>query len=565
MRPNIQDSRCLPCVSLTLALVLAAAPVASQTAAPAPKPVLVDPQGKWGTPCQHVVTPGTFPQKECPVGPLFNQSSFLNPPSPQKNDRIFKALHLALIPQPEANAGLVIGYDSQDQSGNWSQRWTILDPSTDPPTVLWNDELVIQGAGTGNLFCSGHAWTPDGRLFVAGGTTKYGRPFGGATLLLMFDPADPAKPYGDWTILSTELATNRWYPTVTLQADGKMMVSGGTHDQNAKNNYELFDPLAMAASPLYQGPSGSASFGNYPRLHVLSDGWVFVSSPKTSTAKVDAVNNPGGAWTAMASSSVFRHDGASILFPRNFGNEDEVWILGGSQGQFHATVHETVESILPKQSSATWQGEASMTRPRVHLNAVLLPDKTVLVIGGNTVDENGNKIFWKDAEWYSQGTWYRLVAGDSVRDYHSTAVLLPDGNVLSAGGDARDWDYQLFSPPYFDNDLARPTNVTLSSHQLGYLANGAGPYSATYSPGDLKLRRVVLLPAGSTTHHSDMGQRLVDLELLDEAVGSVQFNPPYNQCASPNPTHSCAPPGYYMLFLVADNGTPSVGQFVHVQ
>ncbi len=62
---------------------------------------------------------------------------------------------------------------------------------------------------------------------------------------------------------------------------------------------------------------------------------------------------------------------------------------------------------------------------------------------------------------------------------------------------------------------------------------------------------------GSTTHHSDMGQRYVDLPIASQIPGSVTFFPPYNSCAAPNPYNFCAPPGYYMLFLITDQGVPS--------
>ncbi len=531
--------------------------------------VNLPPQGSWLTPCQNPLMVGGNPTKACPTGPLWAQSGFANLPLVGQNDRVFKALHLALIPQPADKAGLVLGFDSQSQSGNWSQRWVILNPATNPPTVLWNDEFIIPDQGVGNLFCSGHAWMPDGRLFVAGGTSQYGSPFGGAKLALVFDPADPSTPYGNWTVLDQGLEANRWYPTVNRLPDGKMMVLGGTHAGGAQNSYEVYDPITglwdtSGGSQILPGPLGSASVGNYPRLHTLSDGYAFVSGPKTSKAKVRHTSLPG-SWINLPQSSVVRHDGASILFPRNFGNQDKVWILGGASGG-HSNVHQTVESVLPK-GAGTWGAAPSMKRKRVHLNAVLLPDKSVLVVGGNDTDAAGNPILWRDAEWYSRNQWFQLLPGDSGRDYHSSAALLPNGNVLSAGGDRRDWDYQVLRPPYFDRNRRRPKNVTLSSSQLHYLSAGGGPYTATFNalPDARSILRAVLLAPASTTHHSDMGQRFVDLEILSKSANSVTFNSPFNSCLSPNSTHSCATPGYYMLFLVTDQGVPSVGRFVHLK
>ena len=65
----------------------------------------------------------------------------------------------------------------------------------------------------------------------------------------------------------------------------------------------------------------------------------------------------------------------------------------------------------------------------------------------------------------NSGTWTTLAAQRQTRQYHSTALLLPDGRVLSAGGglcgtcDAVGYlakDAEVFSPPYlFDDTGAR--------------------------------------------------------------------------------------------------------------
>ncbi len=290
--------------------------------------VSAQPTGTWGTPRQHDVS----------VAP-----GFLHAPPTGGMGQRFKALHIALIPQPSANAGLVIGWDSQDQNGSggwWYQRWTVLDPSTDPPTILWNDELYIPGAGSGDLFCSGHAWTSDGRLFVAGGTSFYpnvgGGPFEGAKIALMFDPTPTGlEPYGRWSLLAP-MAKDRWYPTVTLDGNGMMVVTGGSHLGGGENTYEVYDPATntwqtdpATGNSFFPGPTGGAQLHNFRRMHVLSEGELFMSGPQTQAARVDH-NLAPGVWTLTGQSSVHRHDGASILFPFPFNVPDVVVILGGS-------------------------------------------------------------------------------------------------------------------------------------------------------------------------------------------------------------------------------------------
>jgi hypothetical protein len=499
------------------------------------------------------------------VGP-----GFINPPPTGANGQRFKALHLAVIPQPASRAGLVIGWDSQSQTGSangWYQRWTVLDPSTDPPTVLWNDEIFIPGIGAGDLFCSGHTWTLDGRLVVAGGTSFYGTPFSGASHLLIYDPTPTGlAPYGTW-FLASPMAKNRWYPTVTALGDGNIMVSGGTHMAGAENTYEVYDPRtdvwqtnSGTGNKWFPGPTGGASFGNYPRMHVLSDGKIVKTGPQPQAARVDHLAAPG-AWQNLGVASVNRHDGASVLFPMPFGQQDAAYILGGGLG--HTTAHASTEFTFPKQAAPTWTLGPAMTRARIHLNTVILPDATLISVGGNDV----GPTFWKDVDWLSGSGWTRLVAGASVRDYHSTAALLPDARVLSAGGDNRDWDYQLFFPTYFDLNRPRPTNVTLSTTNLGYSIDGTPPHTATFTglPSGVTVSKVVLMAPASTTHHSDMHQRYVELPINSQSAGTLTFFAPWDRCVQANPLHSCAPPGYYMLFLVTSQGMPSRAVWVHLQ
>lgn len=542
-RPRPLPAR--PAALVAILVVLAAS--GTVAAAKVVVPVVPAPQGAWGVPIQHNVT----------VGP-----GFIHVPNPGPNGRLFKTLHLAVIPRPAANAGLVVGWDSQSQTGSaggWYQRWTVLDPSTDPPTVLWNDELYIPGIGEGDLFCSGHTWTSDGRLVVAGGTSFYGTPFSGATHVLIYDPTPTGlNPYGTWS-LASPMAKNRWYPTVTLLGDGNVMVTGGTHNSGVENTYEVYDPRTdtwqvdpNTGNPWFPGPSPGPTLGNYRRMHVVSDGTVVMTGPQQQAAKVDHLNNPG-VWQLLGASSVQRHDGASVLFPVAFNQQDIALILGGGVG--HTTAHATTEYTFPKQAAPVWSAGPTMNKKRIHLNTVVLPDATLLSVAGNDV----GPAFWKDAEWLSGSTWHPLVAGASVRDYHSTAALLPNGTVLSAGGDNRDWDYQLFYPPYFDRNLPRPSNVTVSTTTLGYAVDGVGPYTATFSalPSGVSVANVVLMAPASTTHHSDMHQRYADLLINAQTSTSVTFYPPWDRCVAPNPFHSCAPPGYYMLFLVTNQGMPS--------
>ena len=68
--------------------------------------------------------------------------------------------------------------------------------------------------------------------------------------------------------------------------------------------------------------------------------------------------------------------------------------------------------------------------------------------------------------------------------------------------------------------------------------------------------KVVLIRPTAITHHTNSEQRYV---LLDRGPsGTDQL-----QAAAPN-NANLAPPGYYMLFIVNGDGTPSVAKFVRL-
>jgi len=148
------------------------------------------------------------------------------------------------------------------------------------------------------------------------------------------------------------------------------------------------------------------------------------------------------------------------------------------------------------------------------------------------------------------------------RLYHSTALLLPDGSVVAAGGNPDggthvEWDndpkeemrLEIFRPPYFFKG-ARPT-ITAAPAQCTH-----GETLQITSPQFANIRSASLMRNCVTTHSFDGSQRLVDLEVIGRNRGTVSANVPQN----PN----LAPPGWYMLSLVDNHGIPSVAKWIRL-
>src|SRR5438105_15593520 len=104
-----------------------------------------------------------------------------------------------------------------------------------------------------------------------------------------------------------------------------------------------------------------------------------------------------------------------------------------------------------------------MPEPRTNMNSVLLPDGTILVVGGNAVDQFTTPYLQSLLYDPTNDTWTPLVSQTLRRAYHSTAVLLPDGRVLSAGDNgpapaAGQDNEELYYPPYLFR-ASRPSIV----------------------------------------------------------------------------------------------------------
>jgi hypothetical protein len=143
-----------------------------------------------------------------------------------------------------------------------------------------------------------------------------------------------------------------------------------------------------------------------------------------------------------------------------------------------------------------------------------------------------------------------MAAQAAPRIYHSTAVLLPDGRVLSAG--QNDGTFQttaeIYSPPY----LFRGSRPTIAS------APQRVRYDTSFSietPDAAEIARIALVRPGSVTHSVNFDQRYVELEFTT-GTGTLSARAPR--------TSSIAPPGVYMLFVIDVDGTPSVASWVKV-
>jgi hypothetical protein len=157
--------------------------------------------------------------------------------------------------------------------------------------------------------------------------------------------------------------------------------------------------------------------------------------------------------------------------------------------------------------------------------------------------------------------WELGPAQQKFRAYHSVALMLPDGSVLSAGDDY--WSpsntpdptlgedtAEVYKPPYLFSQTPRPRIVSAPQTLL------TGDRFRV-AVADRQATRAVLMAPGAVTHGNDMNQRHVELQVVGSDAGGIDLVAP--------PSTAVAPPGWYMLFVLDANGTPSVARWVQVK
>jgi hypothetical protein len=441
-------------------------------------------------------------------------------------------VHVALLPN-----GKVFAYDSIGDKATETYpvqdhtRATVWDPATGTQTAINVD--------TGyNIFCSGLAHLVDGRLFIAGGNKD--QELNGIIQTHLFDPVTNL-----WS-LGPNMASGRWYPTVTPLNNGEMLITSG----------RVATPeVRTLAGGLRSLSTASLGLPLYPWMDVAPNGLAFYSGPDQTLRTLDTTGT--GTWQALGQRDTINRDyGGHALF-----DVGKMLVAGGGPSTKDARVVD-LNGATPQVSTT-----APMAYGRRQHNLTVLADGTVLATGGNSsgaglVDLKAG--VYPAEQWNpATGQWRTLAAMQITRQYHSTALLLPDGRVLSSGGgicgtcDQVGYlakNAEIFSPPYLfqaDGTLAPRPAIGAAPAATSY---GSAMEIATGNPPSI--RKVALVRLGAVTHSDNMEQRYIPLAFTAGAT-SITATAPANA--------NVAPPGFYMLFIIDANGVPSIARMVSVQ
>jgi hypothetical protein len=298
------------------------------------------------------------------------------------------------------------------------------------------------------------------------------------------------------------------------------------------------------------GAASDAAFGtvawnwSYPRAFVAPNGKVLVLGNQRNMFYLDPADN--GTITQLTQQTpvagnpklpALMYAPGKILSVRN---QQKVILVDVNGGQPVITTSQDIDQV------------------RLYSNATVLADGKVLVTGGSAVANQLIGVAYAATIWNpATGQWTPGASAVKPRLYHSVALLLPDGSVLTGAGGApgpvKNLNMEIYYPPYLFGAsgqlAARPWIVNGDS--LLYVNQ---QFAVTVGSAD-PIIRVTLVRTGSATHAFNPDQRFLELGFTQNGQTlAVQLPANVNVLV----------PGYYLLFVFNRAGVPSVARIVHV-
>ena len=453
------------------------------------------------------------------------------------------AIHSAVMASGDlVTYGTPVGADVQQATvyDNWS-------PATD--THMQSGPLGV------NSFCSVASHAPDGTLFVVGGNTEYASGnYNAATRQFVRQP---------------DLSQPRWYASMVRMPDDRMIIIGGQKPYAGVTPPETdvaSTPEIYTAGQGWRTLPGATDVGLYgsaqgrwwyPKTFLAPDGTLFGISReklwKLNPAGIGAVSQIGTVTTSNVGAS-----GGAVMFAPG-----RILLVGGGQrtntdptvGSAEASVID-INGVAPQVTQT-----GSMAKGRNWLNATVLPNGEVFVNGGTGSGMATNAVYESEIWNPATGTWRTAASARRIRTYHSSAVLLPNGSVFTAGGGASgpeaNFNAEMYYPPY----LFTRSNGTVTwadrpefRSVQGRIAYGA---EALFDMKDARsIQSVSLTTLGSSTHSFMADQRRVPLS-FSQSGDQLSITFPVS------PT--LAAPGFYLLHAVDGSGVPTPSQIIELR
>ena len=387
------------------------------------------------------------------------------------------------------------------------------------------------------------------------------------------------------------LNESRWYPTlVGLEDGGVLAVSGlDEHGQVLDGENEVYDPETRTWE---DRPELNRYFPTYPALFRLADGHrLFYSGSNTGYGPAEEGRQPGiwdlddNSWTdvpGLRDPGLNETSSSFLLAP---AQDQRVGIVGGGGvgDSEDSTARFDVVDLTESEPHYSPAG-TDYPSPARYISAVTLPDDATLLTGGSVGYRGNSQSDLHLTTMYDPHSGHLAEAAPNEvgRNYHSTALLLPDGRVMTMGSDP------LFSDE--DNTIPGKFETRIEIYSPPYLFAGDRP-EVTDAPDEVtrgssfpvttdgEVAEARLMRPSAVTHQTDTEQRSIALDVRPASCPETQTGEPAAEQPADCPDGCCGsgsyelgvpeeegltPNGWYMLVVVDDKGVPSPARWVHV-
>jgi hypothetical protein len=317
-----------------------------------------------------------------------------------------------------------------------------------------------------------------------------------------------------------------------------------------------------------QGPV--RGFPTYPATFLTENGELFFTGSNSGYGPATAAWRTPGFWNIYTNKFTpvpgipdpnDLETSASVLLPP--AQKQTIMVMGGGGvGQSNSSTARTA-LIDMAAVDPQWVKGPSLAEPTRYPITVLLPNDDVLVTGGSKYYRGMHGSDNRDTRIYNVATNSFSWAANSItgRDYHSGGILLPNGSVLTLGGNPLYGNAQDTTPQTFNQEI--------DVYDPPYLFQGPRP-AIQSAPKVMQLGHSYLIKVSQTadisylrlmrpdnpTHVTDVNERSIAVNFTQAGNGYLKITIPSND--------NLVPPSYYMLFATNQKGIPSTGYWVQV-
>jgi hypothetical protein len=397
---------------------------------------------------------------------------------------------------------------------------------------------------------------------VATSLTRTKQEYWGDDKSYLFDPKTETYERVDNMTLA------RWYPTLVSLKGGRVLSVSGLDQfgRIIKGDNEIYDPKTKQWE---DQPQLKRTFPTYPSLFLMPNGKLFYTGSNAGYGS-DTVGRDPGIWD-LSDNSFKKVPGlreprqtetsGSVLLPPA---QDQRYMIagGGGIGESNKSTART-DVIDLRAAKPHFEPGPDLEQPVRYPNMVITPDDRVVVTGGSTGyrGEGNSNVLLCHIYDPKSGNLTRMADPTVGRNYHSEALLLPDGRLITLGSD----------PLYSDADNQKPGTFEkrIEIYSPPYLFQGDRPDIASGpeeverggtfwfgSPHARRIRKARLVRPSAVTHVTDVEQRSIKLDYKLNGDG-IDVTIPASE--------GLVPSGWYMLFVTDRNGAPSKAHWVHVR